>query len=149
MPRVVVCECRQLSGVPVHRTIQDHSWVTVAVDDGNTLLSMLTQHGADVLVIGLCVESGEQIGVLRLARRILPGVPVIIVASAASEITEAQLRGLGVSWYGVLPVNPVELRQAVSSALMSRRVEFAHRLSRSGGNSNDRPIGRKDKGDNS
>jgi DNA-binding response OmpR family regulator len=121
LPRVVVCECRQFSDTPVHRLVQSQSWVTVSIDDGNALLAMLSQHGADALVIGLCVESGELFGILRLARRILPGVPLIVLASSASDITEAQIRGLGVTWYGVAPIKSAELKQVVQNAVINRR----------------------------
>lgn len=146
VPRVIVCECRQVSDVPMHRLVQDQSWVTVAVNDASTLLSMLTQHGADVLVMGLCVESGEQIGILRLARRILPGIPLIVVATSTSDITEAQIRALDIAWYGVTPLNPGDLKQAVHSAVLNRP-RSAYLKAAPGGTPNDRPTGRKAKGD--
>jgi DNA-binding response OmpR family regulator len=117
----VVLECRDVTDTPLHRIVQSRSWVTVAVSDGTSFYSMIAQHGADALVLGLCIESGEQIGMLRLARRILPGVPLFIVASGSSPIIEAQIRGLNVTWYGVVPVKAAELKEAIHSAVTEKR----------------------------
>jgi DNA-binding NarL/FixJ family response regulator len=72
------------------------------------------------VICDLAVGSREDIFLLELLRRVAPVVPLILVASGGSLVTQRLVQGLRPMYYMVGPVEGPELQEAVEAALARR-----------------------------
>ena len=95
-------------------------------------LRHLTTHVVDAVVVSPGTSAGRAVSLAAQARRLQPGVPVIVLASdmTAADIIAA-LRTKVFACF-TLPVAPAELRSAIAEALSADLGEVAFRSPISG-----------------
>jgi DNA-binding NtrC family response regulator len=95
--------------------------------DGETLLEEIVQRRPDVVVYCLRPEQSEDLGVLRLLRRISPDLPLVVMASSGSLFMQKQVQAFRPVYYGVCPMDRGELEAAVRAACLRSAPEVGAR----------------------
>jgi DNA-binding NtrC family response regulator len=80
------------------------------------LFDQLTERRPDVLVYVLG-ELVVDLGVLTLLRRVAPKLPIILLGGPAGLEARRSVQELKPVYYGVFPLDPAELRDAIHGAL--------------------------------
>jgi DNA-binding response OmpR family regulator len=119
-PRVVLCERDPAGTTPIYLALQTIGIEPLRCRDLKALLEEAAQHCPDVVICDLAVGSREDIFLLELLRRVAPVVPLILVASEGSLVTQRLVQGLRPMYYMVGPVEGPELQEAVEAALARR-----------------------------
>jgi DNA-binding response OmpR family regulator len=88
--------------------------------DPKTLLEEVLRRLPDVVICDHAIGDHEDLHLLELLRRAAPAVPLILIASEGSLVTQRLVQGLRPMYYMVSPVDAAELREAVESALERR-----------------------------
>jgi DNA-binding NtrC family response regulator len=124
MSSVVLCLCPDRPGEAVCASLRVEGLRLVHCSNRDLLLEDLVQHRPDALIYTLRHQQAADLAVLQLVRRLVPDLPVVLVAEEGSLHTEKLVRELRPVYYAVSPVEGDELREAVQSAL-SRRTRTA------------------------
>ena len=107
-PRPEIDECRDwLAG-------EGHD--VVVCRDREDLLSALALRRPD-LVVYVLEEQRLDLRVLSLVRRLAPTLPIIVLAAPSGLELRRAVQELRPTYYGVLPLEPTELAEAVRCAL--------------------------------
>ena len=94
----------------------------VSCPNSQSLLEAVLRQTPTALVYALRPHSGEDLGVLHLVRRAAPELPIVLLAAEGSLDTRKLVQDLRPVYYGVCPVETLELRDAVGAALARPRV---------------------------
>lgn len=84
------------------------------------LLEEVVRNPPDVLVFELADEPADDLAFLKLVRRLYPALPLVILGHGGRLGVRRLVQGLNPVYFGVVPVDGVEVEEAVSAAL--RRV---------------------------
>jgi hypothetical protein len=84
------------------------------------LLEEVVRHPPDVLVFELADDPANDLAFLKLIRRLYPILPLVILGQGGRLGTRRLVQGLNPVYFGVVPVDGVEIEEAVTAAL--RRV---------------------------
>jgi DNA-binding response OmpR family regulator len=117
---VVLCERDPAGATPIYLALQTIGIEPLRCRDPKALLEEAVRHSPDVVICDLAVGSREDIFLLELLRRVAPVVPLILVASGGSLVTQRLVQGLRPMYYMVGPVEGPELQEAVEAALARR-----------------------------
>ncbi len=120
MPAVVFCLCPDRPGEAVCTALRAEGLRLIHCDNRDLLLEALVQHRPDVLIYTLRPQEVADVAVLQLVRRLVPDLPVVLIAEQGSLHTEKQVRELRPVYYAVHPVEGDEVRDAVHAALARR-----------------------------
>lgn len=88
----------------------------VVCPDREALFAAITERRPDLLVYVLN-ELGTDLGVLTLLRRVSPTLPIILLGGPAGLEARRSVQELKPTYYGVFPLEPSELSDAVHGAL--------------------------------
>ena len=120
--RVVLCERDPAGGTPIYLALQSIGIEPLRCRDPRGLLEAVAAgRPPDVVICELAIGSREDIFMLELLRRVAPTVPLILIASEGSLVTQRLVQGLRPMYYMVGPVEGPELSEAVEAALARRR----------------------------
>lgn len=118
-PRVLLCE-REPGDGAIFAVLKSVGVHAVQCPDTRVLLEESMRRAPDAVIYDLTVGDDEDIGILELLRRAAPAVPLILVASEGSLMTQKRVQSLRPMYYMVGPVEGAELREAVEAALARR-----------------------------
>jgi DNA-binding NtrC family response regulator len=85
------------------------------------LLEEIVQKRPAVVLLGFRSHHAEDLGVLQLVRRVSPDVPLVLIADQGSLDAQRFAQRVRPIYYAVSPVDPSELRDALSAALARLR----------------------------
>lgn len=119
--RVSLRECPGCPPGGLARVLREGPFDVEACASGEALIEMALRRPPEAVVYVIRPESDSDFAVLRLLRRVLPEVPLVIVACEPSLALQAMVRELRPVYYGVQPLDGDELRTAVADALRARR----------------------------
>lgn len=120
MHRVVIYEPAGLESASLFAALREQGFELVECSDGQMLLEEVVQHRPDVVVYGLRPDGHQDLGVLHLVRSVAPELPLVLVASEGSLVTQKLVQDVRPIYYAVYPVDPAELHEAVRAALARR-----------------------------
>lgn len=101
-------DCKALLGEQGHEVI--------ACEDRESLFESIAERRPDVLVYVLG-ELALDLGVLSMLRRLAPMLPIILLGGPAGIEARRSVQDLKPTYYGVFPLDPTELADAVRGAL--------------------------------
>jgi DNA-binding response OmpR family regulator len=116
-PRVLLCERDAAGAAPIRLALRSVGIEPVSCPDPRALLDEAARQPADAVICELAAECREDLFMLELLRRVAPTVPLILVASEGSLVTQRLVLGLRPMYYMVGPAEGPELREAVEAAL--------------------------------
>ena len=96
-------------------------FVVILCHEVRGLLEEMVQRPPAAVVFGLRPERSEDLGMLHLVRRVLPRVPLILLAGCESLEVQRLVQDLRPTYYAVGPLDPDELCEAVSAAVARSR----------------------------
>lgn len=120
-PRVLLCERGSVEASPIYAALQSLGIEPVRCREPKTLLEEAVKHPPDVVICDLAIGCREDLFMLELLRRVAPSVPLILVASEGSLLTQRLVQGLRPMYYMVGPIEVPELREAVEAALTRQK----------------------------
>ncbi|MBI1797484.1 MAG: hypothetical protein HYR74_10580 [Candidatus Eisenbacteria bacterium] len=115
MSRVLVHEPRPLP-TPCTALLADLGHDIVLCRNREAVLEAMAAGRPDVVVYVLH-DLVVDLGVLSLVRRIAPTLPIILLGGPAGLAERRSVQELKPTYYGVFPLEPAELRDAVRGAL--------------------------------
>jgi DNA-binding response OmpR family regulator len=118
---VAVCERDPAGATPICRALEEAGIDPLRCRDPKALVEATARQLPDLVICDLAIGNREDIFMLELLRRVAPAVPLILVASEGSLVTQRLVQGLRPIYYMVGPVEGPELREAVEAALARRR----------------------------
>lgn len=116
-PRVLVVDDEASIRELLTRTLALTEYDVEAVADGRTGLDRLRQGPYDLLVADLRMPGMDGLTLIREARRLQPGLRVIIITGYSSEASAIEAVNLGVVGYLVKPFRVPQVLAAVARAL--------------------------------
>ena len=120
LSRVLVYECCPARDVSIRALLQQEGYDLVVCEDGERLLEAVMARRPETVVYVFKQDCDEDLGVLHLLRRLVPTVPLIVLANEGSLRLQRLVQELRPIYYAVAPVEPSEIRSAVQSALSRR-----------------------------
>lgn len=120
LPRVLLCEREAAGATPIYAALGEVGIEPTRCRDPKALLEEAVRRPADVVICDVAIGNREDLFMLELLRRVAPAVPLILVASEGSLVTQRLVQGLRPMYYMVGPVEGPELREAVEAALARR-----------------------------
>ncbi len=120
MPRVLVCEHTRASEAPISAALRAVGCEAQPCGDAKILLEELVRQPADAVIYDLRTDDPADLGTLELLRRAAPAVPLVLVASEGSLVTQQRVQGLRPIFYMVRPIDGAELREVLEAALARR-----------------------------
>jgi DNA-binding response OmpR family regulator len=117
---VLLYECCPEGEVRVHSLLEQEGYDLIACEDGEQLLEAAMKQRPDAVVYVFKQECAEDLGVLQLLRRLAPAAPIVVLANATSLRLQRLVQHLRPIYYAVAPVDALEIRSAVQSALNRR-----------------------------
>jgi DNA-binding NtrC family response regulator len=118
LPRILVCEdCLDRSDPALTRLASDGFEVHHCADSEEMLEEVVARRPVAV-IYQVHPESHQDLGVLKLLRRVAPDLPLVLLATEGSLTTQRLFLGLRPTYYAVLPVEATELSEAVRSATL-------------------------------
>lgn len=124
MPRVLVQVAAAPLDPPVSSALEAEGIELIPCHDAYALLEAVMLRLPDAVVYALRADCGEDLGVLRLMRRVAPDVPLVLLAAEDSLETRKRTQTLRPTYYAVSPVDGAELRDVVR-AVVSKRGRMA------------------------
>jgi FixJ family two-component response regulator len=88
---------------------------------GTPMLEDVVRTPPGVVIYVVRAAAEEDLGVLELLRSMAPACPLVLVSADGSLAALRRVQNLRPMYYAVLPVEGVELREAVEAALARRR----------------------------
>ncbi len=106
-----------LEGLKINLTAFGHK--VVSANNGNNALELLKfsirhREAIDLIVTDLKMPKMDGLELLRSARSIVPGLPVIIMSAYCDDSVQRELRLLDACRYIEKPFNPEKIRQTIS-----------------------------------
>jgi DNA-binding NarL/FixJ family response regulator len=93
----------------------------VPCESGEATLNEVIKRAPDAVVYWIGPNGWEDIGMLRLLRRLCPKVPLVVVVKESTLSLRRQIQMLRPIYYGVWPLEPGELAGAVRAAVQNRK----------------------------
>jgi len=118
--RVLLCERDPDALAPIYSALLTLGIEAIRCRDPRALLEEVVRRPPDVVICDHAIGDREDLRMLELFRRAAPAVPLILVASEGSLVTQKLVQGLRPMYYMVGPVEGPELREAVEAALARR-----------------------------
>lgn len=115
MSRILVQAPRLTCDAAVAELADDGHHV-VACESCEALFSALAERRPDVLVYVL-QELGIDVAVLSYLRRLAPTLPMILLGSSTGLAERRSIQDLKPTYYGMMPLEPMELSEVVRGAL--------------------------------
>jgi two-component system cell cycle sensor histidine kinase/response regulator CckA len=95
---LVLAEDELLLRMSVARGLERLGWRVRQAADGESALELLARERPAVLLSDVRMPGLDGIGLTRAARRLHPGLPVLLTSGYADEAARATVPGLGVGW---------------------------------------------------
>jgi DNA-binding NtrC family response regulator len=129
-PRLLVFDCFGGLDRRSQAALVAQGYEIVMCRDDECLVEAVVERSPDVVIFALRPNSAEELGVLRLLRRIAPEAALIVLAAEGSLEAQRAVQRSRPIYYAVCPVEPAEIREAVSDALARPRhgPDHGHRL---------------------
>jgi len=89
----------------------------VACENREALFEAMAQRRPDIVVYVLGDELALDLGLLSMLRRLAPSLPIILLGGPAGIEARRTVQDLKPTYYGVFPLDPTELADAVRGAL--------------------------------
>lgn len=118
MSRILIHEPRQ-NRDECSALLANQGHGVVVCEDRESLIGALAERRADVLVYVLS-DLMADLAVLTLLRRVAPTLPIILLGAPAGLEARRSVQELKPTYYGVFPLEPSELGDAVRGALDNR-----------------------------
>jgi DNA-binding NtrC family response regulator len=118
--RIVLCERGAAGEAPIQAALETAGIAAVRFHDPRALVEDAARKPPDVVICDLAVGCREDLFMLELLRRVAPDVPLILVASEESLVTQRLVQKLRPIYYMVEPVEATELGEAVAAAVARR-----------------------------
>lgn len=118
MSRILIYEPRQ-SCDECQKFLSNQGHEVVLCAEREALIDSLAERKADVLVYVLN-ELNVDLAVLSLLRRVSPTLPLIVLGGPAGLEARRSVQELRPTYYGLFPLDPSELSDAVRGALDHR-----------------------------
>ncbi len=119
-PRLLLFECADPTDGGIASALRSLGFEAIRCRDGRALVEEAVRRPADAVIYELTTHDDEDLGVLELLRRVAPAVPLILVVSQGSLVTQKLMQGLRPMYTMVGPVETAELREVVEAALARR-----------------------------
>jgi DNA-binding NtrC family response regulator len=117
MSRVVLCACGASSRDALRGALEPSEFDLVCCAQGDALLEEALARRPDTVVYELRSDAPADLALLRLLRRVMPDVPLVLMAGDESLATQKLVRELRPIYYAVEPLDAGEILSAVRSAL--------------------------------
>ena len=95
-------------------------FLVAMAEDGPSALSMIRAQTFDVMLFDLRMPGMDGIALAREARRLAPGLALVILTAASTEASAIEAVNLGVSGYILKPFRANEIIDALDRALAKR-----------------------------
>lgn len=115
MSLILICESRR-NCQGWCRSLADEGHDTVVCAGREALLDALAARRPDVIIYALG-DLALDIGVLWVVRRIAPTLPIILLGGPAGLEARRSVQELKPAYFGMFPLEPAELSDAVRSVL--------------------------------
>lgn len=119
-PRLLLFERGDPGESGITQVLAAIGFEAVRCQEGRALVEEAVQQSPDAVIFELTTHDDEDFGVLELLRRAAPAVPLILVASQGSLVTQKLMLGLRPMYTIVGPVESAELREVLDAALARR-----------------------------
>jgi DNA-binding NtrC family response regulator len=117
LPRVVVCgSCLEPRDQALVR-LEDEGFVVVRCRNCEDLLERSIERRPAALICQVRPRSPQDLGMLKLLRRVHPEVPLVLLSTEASLDMQRAVQPLRPTYFAVLPIEEHELSDAVLGAL--------------------------------
>ena len=118
--RVLLCERDPDGLAPIFAALLSLGIEAIRCREPRALLEEAVKRPPDVVICDHAIGNAEDLRMLELLRRAAPAVPLILIASEGSLVTQKLVQGLRPMYYMVGPVEGPELQEAVEAALARR-----------------------------
>lgn len=118
MSRILVYESR-LGCEECRSQLEKEGREIILCRDREGLVDSLLERRPDAVVYVLG-ELAADLTVLSLLRRSGPTLPIIVIGGSSNLVARRSVQDLKPTYFGVLPLEPMELQDAVQGALDSR-----------------------------
>jgi excisionase family DNA binding protein len=112
-PRVLVADDEESIREMLARTLTLADYEVHTVGDGQAAVDRLRAEAFDLLITDLSMPRLDGLAVVREARRLHPGMPVVIITGYSSEASAIEAINLGVSGY---PTKPFKISKVLTVA---------------------------------
>lgn len=119
-PRLLLFERGDSCDGEITQVLAAIGFEAVRCQEGRALVEEAVQQSPDAVIFELTTHDDEDFGVLELLRRAAPAVPLILVASQGSLVTQKLMLGLRPMYTIIGPVENAELREVLEAALARR-----------------------------
>jgi DNA-binding response OmpR family regulator len=118
--RIVVHLTAAPADPPIDSILMSEGFDLISCPDAGSLLEEVMHCQPDAVIYALRPDCREDLGVLRLMRRAAPDVPLVLLAAEDSLDTRRMTQTLRPIYYTVCPVDDVELRDVMHTAVARR-----------------------------
>lgn len=115
-PRILVCESCLEPADPALRRLVDDGFELVRCRTCEELLELAIAQRPAAVVCQFDASGSHDLGMLKLLRRIHPGLPIVLLSTEGSLEIQRRLLTLRPTYFAVLPVEESELSEAVRGA---------------------------------
>ena len=116
-PRILVVDDEPSIRDLLSKTLALAEYEVDVAPDGRAALERMRTHAYDLLIADLRMPGMDGLSVIREARRLKPGLPVIIITGFSTESSAIEAVNLGVSGYLTKPFRVPEVLKAAAHAL--------------------------------
>jgi len=120
VPRVVMHIAAAPADPPLASLLAAEGFQLVPCPDAHALLEEVMLAVPAVVIYALRADCREDLGVLRLMRRVAPDVPLVLLAAEDSLNTRKLTQNLRPIYYAVCPLDGAELRDVIHTAVSRR-----------------------------
>ncbi len=117
---MLLCERDPDGLAPICSALEELGIEPIRCREPRTLLEAAVERPPDLVICDHAIGNREDLRMLELLRRAAPAVPLILVASEGSLVTQRLVQGLRPMYYMVGPVEGPELREVVEAVLARR-----------------------------
>jgi CheY-like chemotaxis protein len=114
--RVLVCDCGHDGGSPLRALVRGLGYETVPCTSVADAVRESARSPFDVVITALPEVNVEQVSLLQLLRRSLPGTPLVIVSEDNSLAARSLCQPVRPYYFAVPPLSENELRAILSGA---------------------------------
>lgn len=122
----VLCANCSMSRELLERPLAHLGLRLVTRPQGEALLEDVLSLQPDVILYELRPDTSDDLGLLHLLRRLVPDVPLVLIADDESLATQRLVRELRPIYYAVQPVDTEEILDAVRAAVAQHARKAAH-----------------------
>jgi DNA-binding NtrC family response regulator len=117
VPRVVVCESCLDPQDPALTRLADDGFEVVHCRNCEDLLQQSISRRPAAVICQVRAQSIQDVGILKLLRRVHPDVPLVLLSTEASLEMQRTVQPLRPTYFAVIPIEEHELSEAVRGAL--------------------------------